>query len=307
MKPRPQIPEDVKWYIREIFAECNRRVSTKLSHIPNLHETSLDHSFIEHFTNYCRPIQTPSDWTVRFDCHFIGGGRHYMRWEVADFGILVVFRYKGEVWLSKVTLLQSKRLFAKEFDGIESNPLDVDLGFNFLFMNVERWRKMAESRDFRFDDASLYRSLEIGDTQYVNIEKYEQRHKLNVHYLLYNPLSVPHEKSFPIMEPEVDGENIVGCRVVPSKSLRAMVAELKIERPPSFGEISTKLREPFDKANAQCGWRLEDYIVDELLACKDGLIDESAQYDHLMHIFSQKSQPIHAALVITFDMATAPT
>ena len=37
----------------------------KLSHIPSLHETSLDHSFIEHFTLHCRPIQTPSDWTVR--------------------------------------------------------------------------------------------------------------------------------------------------------------------------------------------------------------------------------------------------
>ena len=61
-----------------------------------------------------------------------------MRWEVADFGILVVFRYKGEVWLSKVTLLQSKRLFSREFDGVESNPLDVDLGFNFLFMNNDR-------------------------------------------------------------------------------------------------------------------------------------------------------------------------
>lgn len=306
MKPRPEIPLDVRRHVFSIFADCNRRVSTKLAHIPNLHETSLDHSFIEHFTHHCKPVMMPSNWTIRFDCHFIGGGRHYYRWEIADFGILVVFRYQGQIWLSKVALLQSKRLFPTEFDGVESNPLDDDLGFNYLFMNEDRWAAISGPRDFRFDARSLYRSLEIANEQYSNIAKYEKRHRIPVHYLLYNPLRVPHEVRFPIVGPENEGPCEVGCRVVPSKSLRAMVSAEHLERPPRFGELATKLPSPFNSQEAAGGWRLENYIVDELLACKDGLVDETSQFEHLRHVFSQKTQPIHAALVLTFDMPAAP-
>lgn len=300
------IPDDVLHLIRSIFADCNIRVAAKLSRTPNLHETSLDHSFIEHFTHHCRPILTPSEWTIRFDCHFIGGGRHYGRWEIADFGVLVIFRHKGRVLRSKVTLLQSKRLFPREASEVETNPLDEYLGFNFLFMSDERWTELTGPRQFAFEPQSLYRSLQIGDEQFDNIEKYERRHKIPVHYLLYNPLLIPSSMTFPITEREGPiGDCIVGCRVVPSSALRKMVRERSVERPPSYEEVSTRLCNPFTEGETIGGFRLESYVVDQLIACKDGLIDNTPKFEHLLHIFSQKSGPIHAAILITFDVPSA--
>lgn len=289
--------------MRQVFHDCNDRISRKLSRIPNLHETSLDHSFIEHFTHYCRPVKMESEWTVRFDCHFIGGGRHYMRWEVADVGILVVFRQKGRVLRSKVTLLQSKRLYPNESPTVQTNPLDRDLGFNYLFMNDERWAELNAPRTFTFSAESKYRALKVGDGQYKAIEKYEQKYRIPVHYLLYNPLTIPWSVSFPIT---LDGDQVaecdVGCRIVPSKQVRKAIALLSIDRPPSYGELSRMLGQPFTSAECKGGWRMESYVVDELLSCKDGLIDETPQYAELTRIFSQKTQPIHSAMTITFDM-----
>jgi len=301
------IPSDVQDLVRQIFLNCNQRVSSKLSRIPNIHETSLDHSFIEHFTHHCRPVETPSQWTVRLDCHFIGGGRHWDRWEVADFGILVVFRHKGKVLRTKAVLLQSKRLFPREAPDIETNPLDVDLGFNFLFVRDERWADLVAPRDFTFDNASLYRSLQVGDEQYEAIKKHERRFKIPIHYLLYNPLTIPSTTSFPIIMPETHGiiNCEIGCRVVPAPILREMVEKRSVERPPSYSEVATQLQSPFAAGNTAGGWCLESYIVDWLMACKDGMIDETPQYQHLSHIFSQKSAPIHAAVLITFDMPSA--
>jgi hypothetical protein len=50
------------------------------------------------------------------------------------------------------------------------------------------------------------------------------------------------------------------------------------------------------------GWRIESYIVDQLMACHDGKNDDTPRLKHLRHIFSLKTMPIAAALVITFDI-----
>jgi hypothetical protein len=85
-----------------------------------------------------------------------------------------------------------------------------------------------------------------------------------------------------------------------------MVKARTLERPPSYQEVATKLPKPFSKGDLIGGWRLESYIVDSLLACKDGLVDDTPRLEHISHIFSQKSMPIHAAILITLDMPTAP-
>jgi hypothetical protein len=299
-----KIPTEVQELIRGIFRDCNSKVSGKLSRIPNIHETSLDHTFIEHFTHFCRPIPTPSEWTVRLDCHFIGGGRHYEKWEVADFGILMVFRHRGQVVRSKVALLQSKRLYPNEVTP-ESNPLGDRLGFNYLFMSEDRWKAVAEPRVFTFSERSSYRALEVADEQYEAIEKYERRHKIPVQYLLYNPVVVPWSMAFPITAPEAPiPECNAGCRVVPSVAMREMVKRLNTERPPTYGQVTGELGEAFSAGPDVGGWRVERYVADLMLTCQSGLVDDSEKFDHISHIFSQKVAPISAAIVITMDMPT---
>lgn len=76
----------------------------------NTHETSLDLTVIEQLSQVASPLRFSGEWLVRLDTHYLGGGRHFGSWEIADLGVLVVFRRRGVVERVKVALLQSKRL-----------------------------------------------------------------------------------------------------------------------------------------------------------------------------------------------------
>lgn len=85
----------VKNWLLSVFAEVNERASRKLSRIPTTHETSLDETVIEQLSQVACPFRFGNDWLVRIDTHYLGGGRHFGRWEIADLGVLVIFRRAG--------------------------------------------------------------------------------------------------------------------------------------------------------------------------------------------------------------------
>jgi hypothetical protein len=91
------IPSDVMGFVRAHFANCNRLVASDLWTFPATHEESLYMSLISYFSRHQTPVKLPSDWIVRIDAHFIGGGKHFGTWEVADVGLMMVFRRKGKV------------------------------------------------------------------------------------------------------------------------------------------------------------------------------------------------------------------
>ena len=103
----PPFPSPVISYVRSIFAGANRRVSEKLARVPNCSEPSLDLTMIEHLTRYAAPRVVAPGWTVKLDVHFLGGLRHFYRWEIADIGILVFAKQGTQVVGKKVALLQS--------------------------------------------------------------------------------------------------------------------------------------------------------------------------------------------------------
>jgi hypothetical protein len=105
-----KIPQDVRDWFRDVFRGCNERISEKLSNNPNLPEESLDLTWIEHLSQYASPVTLKSSWTIKIETHYLGGLRHFYRWEIADIGLLIFFRRGGIVERSKVGLLQSKRL-----------------------------------------------------------------------------------------------------------------------------------------------------------------------------------------------------
>ncbi len=70
-----------------------------------------------------------------------------------------------------------------------------------------------------------------------------------------------------------------------SRNIRKQV----IERPPRYVDLREHLGSPYDNSETTCGWRLESYIVEHLLACKDGLVDTTPKYEHL-NIFSSKAE-----------------
>lgn len=71
------IPPDATRYVMHVFATCNARTAARVSHVPTVHETSLDLIVIEHFSQFAAPVALPSTWVVRIDTHYVGGGRHF--------------------------------------------------------------------------------------------------------------------------------------------------------------------------------------------------------------------------------------
>jgi hypothetical protein len=110
-KPPVSIPQDVLNLLERIFRGCNADVAASLSRIPTLHETSLDQRLITFLGSTAPALSSNSGWIVGVETHFLGGGHHFDRWEIADIGVIIVLRRGRRILWSKAAILQSKRLF----------------------------------------------------------------------------------------------------------------------------------------------------------------------------------------------------
>lgn len=89
------IPTEILDWFRALFAECNARITEKLSLNPNLPEESLDLTWVEFLSHYSSPVAIGANWLVKIETHYLGGLRHFYRWEVADIGLLLFVRRQG--------------------------------------------------------------------------------------------------------------------------------------------------------------------------------------------------------------------
>ena len=296
------LPDDVLIFLENIFAACNLAVSRKISKMPNVHETSLDMTFIEHISNYSAPLKLDSGWTIRLDTHYLGGGNHFGLWEIADIGFLVMFRHAGRFVRSKIALLQSKRLYPTEEDFGEDRSLDYLRGFGRLFDSEETHLAVSEPRKFRFKQTSEYKALRKGDDQYERIEQYENSTGIPVHYMFYHPLRVPSSYNVPrTTTRNPRGPNTVGCRIVRSGSVRQALQSFDSQRVPCYGDLQVRLPEPYSSTEHEVGWRLEHFVAHLLVTCEEGYIAQDRQDEGLDTVFYRRSRPISAAIGITFD------
>lgn len=111
------------------------------------------------------PIADPGGWTVYIQTHFLGGRRHFYNWEVADIGLLVIFRDRGKVLRIKVGLLQSKRLYPIGRKQLPDLREKFQIGFATLLKTPEAFRVLASGRTFTFSNDSEYAALTVGDDQ----------------------------------------------------------------------------------------------------------------------------------------------
>lgn len=310
MPPPIPIPTDVQTWLLWLFSACNERVSTLVTDVPTTHETPLDMTFIQHFLGVAAPHRFASGWTVDLSTHYLGGGRHWgdwpdfpRRWEIADIGLLVVFRQNGKLLRSKVALLQSKRLYPDEQEWDEDSPLDYMVGFRRLFHGDDEWGDVTAPRQFGFTDQSRYKALVTGIGQYQAITDYENQRKIPVYYLLYNPARIPSSAVLPIMpgQQPAPGPCDVGCRIVPATQLRGVLQKRPDGSSPTYGELSTLLPTPFDDQQHRAGWRLEHFVVNLLLECETGYIATGPDDNGLNYVFNRRTGPISAALAITLD------
>lgn len=286
-----------------MFAAVNSRVSTKLSAFPTTHETSLDMSFIEEVSQHSAPVSFSSGWLLRLETHFLGGGRYWGRWEIADIGVLVVFRRAGVVVQTKIALLQSKRLYPVEAQTTaEDHPVDYVVGFGRLLPAEQEYKSAVKPRTFSFVRDSRFRALEYGDGQYQAILAYEKQTSVPVHYLLYNPLRLPSTATYPVeasgTKTQISSET-VGARVVSAVAIDTNLnGKIGVGDNPSFDQV---FQSPVSSTSVP--WPLEYFIADLVLSCKEGHIAgvDSMSDEVLYTVFNRRSGPISAAIAITID------
>ena len=300
--PSPfDIPAGVINWVRNVFSAVNARSASTLSRIPNIYETTLDHALIAHLAEFGAPFRFPSEWIVNLDTHFLGG-RYWGRWEIADIGILVVFRKKGEVLATKIALLQSKRLYPDEIGNpVDMHDIDYRVGFGRLLASESEYRSQVKPRIFHFSTQSKYRALGYQDEQYEAILQYTRDNGIPVHYLLYNPLDVPFTAPLPASTKQEPGQPdvVVGCRVMRADNLntKLQAARLRAAASPSFGQLAGA---PIDSGTF---WTLHNFVADLVLGCKEGHLagTDPMNDEGLYRVFSQRSGPISAAISITID------
>lgn len=297
----PEIPEDVKKYVKRHFAKCNKGVAEDLSLFPAIHEESLDMNLIGYWSKFQGPVKLNSGWTVRVDAHFIGGGRHFGTWEVADLGIMLVFRRKGKVVRSKMAFLQSKKFYANSLLFKKDNPYIRRFGMGRLLVTEDEHKEIITPRILHFSEASKYNALEKDNEQQQAMKSFQERFGMKMYYLLYNPLAIPHSIKMPVETQPKLGKNKIGCRIIPKDFLDEALATYPSKHKPSFGDIKYMLSGEFLDKRHDAGWRLEYFIVDLMMACKEGIVDDSPNFDTMVRFMNDKRAPMSSSLSITFD------
>lgn len=298
------IPAEVIDWIRAVFSAVNRRISTKLTRFPTTHETSLDISFIEEVSQHSAPVQFSSGWLLRLETHYLGGGRYWGKWEIADIGVLIVFRKAGVVQQTKIALLQSKRLYPIESQTTaEVEPIDYIVGFGRLLPAEQEYKSSVKQRSFSFVEESRYRAFEYKGQQYNAILKYHDETGVPVHYLFYNPSRIPVTVAYPVQAQGGDPPNEpkwIGARIASAQMIDETLKtqNLKDGENPAFRDVFADSSE-----TTSAPWPLEYFIADLVLGCKEGHVAgvNPMEDEALFTVFNRRSGPISAAIAITID------
>lgn len=98
------------------------------------------------------------------------------------------------------------------------------------------------------------------------------------------------------------GKNVIGCRVVPKDQLDLALNSKESGYIPSYQDLREGLPPKFSEQDFTAGWRLENFVSDLMLECKEGLVDDTTNFESLRILMNQKRQPMSCALSITFDV-----
>ena len=295
-----EFPNDVVDWVTSTFRLCNIRISEKLTNNPNLPEESLDLTWIEHFSQFASPITLNSEWTIKVETHFLGGLRHFQRWEIADIGILLFVRQAGRITRSKVALLQSKRLYPTTNQVREERLIDYRTGFARLADPEDLRTSISIQSEFNFNNDCRFNALVANSDQAQAIHKYEQEHKLLVYYQFYSPWTVPFVQRIPLSDytrPNIELTH--GVRVMRASTVHDFLQNQADGHRPTLSELQTVSGIEFP-----CGWPLDFFAGELFLKCKEGSIFETIADQRIQNLFYRRSGPIAAAIAITIEEPT---
>ncbi|WP_143149273.1 hypothetical protein [Hyphomicrobium sp. CS1BSMeth3] len=304
--PFDAIPEVAIDYVRGVFRAANEKVSGAVSLHPSMHEETLDHILIMDLTASPPAFFATERVGICLESHWLGSRWMLGRWEIADIAFFILLRRQGTLLARKVALLQTKRLYSREIPAVQLDEADYQIGIGRLADRTDRTVPISSQRTFGFDSKSIYQATEAGHPQVDRIEEYSERRGIPVYYGFYNPLTLPFRTAYPALDGRApEGGNAIGCRVTPAENVHSVVRKLDAGRSPSVNDIT--LPSPLDASDpsSTLGWRLENFIADEVLRCRQGRHFEDLTDPNLRALLYERSAPISAAITITIDIAEA--
>jgi hypothetical protein len=203
----------------------------------------------------------------------------------------------------KVALLQTKRLYSKEIPVESTDRSDYEIGIGRLVDRTDKIVPLFKQRKFTFTEKCVYGAMSSGSEQVERIDDYVDQRGIPVYYALYNPPKVPSSGLHPAfggIKPLEDNE--VGCRVLKREEVNDILGELPVGATPSFGEMQNPDRKTSFDPFAVHGWRLETFIADEVMRCREGRLFEDTQDETLASLLYRRTAPIAAAIIMTVDL-----
>lgn len=299
------IPEVVIDYVRGVFAIANDKVSRAMDAHPSMHEESLDHMLIMELSAAPPAFFANERIGVAIESHWLGGRRMWHRWEIADIAFFVVLRRQGHLQMRKVALLQTKRLYSREIAVHQLERADFEIGIGRIVDRTDPSLPLSTRRQFTFDGDCQYGAMRAGDHQIDAIDDYFDDRGIPVYYGLYNPTSLPLTAQYPALAGTAPAAiNAVGCRVLPSEVVHGVVSALPAGRAPTVDSLVVSPHiDPADAGSSR-GWRLERFVADEVLRCRQGRLFEDAADPNLRGLLYARSAPIQAAITITIDLGS---
>ena len=296
---RIQVPTAIHTHIYEIFAKANDKISRKLSLNPNLPEESLDISFIEYLSHHSAPTLVTPGWAVLIATHFIGRLRHYDRYEIADIGIVVVFKRETRVLGRKLVLLQSKRLYPKNNDVIEPEHYDYFLGLGLVTREDQYEATIFGPTEYKFDYECSYGALRARSQQCTSIQEHMNDTGVPVHYMLYNPLAVPWSLNYPVAKrPIVLPSREFGIRVIPASDVHSVLTGCSSGNTLKLKDLIAAQHSP----DTLFGGSLEDFM-DSVISCREGYFYDRERDSGLHRLFDRKSGGIFCVVEITIEQS----
>lgn len=299
------IPEVVIDYVRNVFSLANNKVTRAVSAHPSMHEETLDHILIMELTAAPPAFFADERMAVSIESHWLGSRWMHGRWEIADIAFFVLLRRHGHLLSRKVALLQTKRLYSKEIAVAEIDDIEYRIGIGRLADRTDPIVPLTAQRAFGFDSASIYGATRAGHEQIERIDAYTKQRGIPVYYGLYNPLSLPSRMFYPPLDGVIHEErNDLGCRILPAPHVHSAIAVLAKGTPPSIENLAaTNLFDANDPTSIH-GWRLEKFVADEVLRCRQGRLFNDLQDENLRALLYRRNAPISAAVTITIDIGT---
>jgi len=268
-----------------------------------MHEETLDHQLI------MKSVATPPTFfaneniAVEIETHWLGGRRQFGRWEIADIALFILLRQNGKLIEQKVALLQTKRLYSKEISVTGLDEADYVIGIARLSQRTDPLVPLTRQRAFSFNGNCVYGAMAAGSSQITHIEDYVKKRRIPVYYNFYNPPQLPYGSLYPATAGAIPlVRNSLGCRVISSKDAHAALAKVVAGKSPTFDEMAIPERTEKSDDFSSHGWRLEAFIADEVLRCREGRLFIDSNDQDLAILLGGRAAPIASAISITIDI-----